>query len=433
MPSRPRLTFSRVEIAFGVVACLSILLIFIPKTWLSHTYTFDPLTYKPKVYGDTYSGGNSTAGWIDQAKQSWRCEIGNTLPNPFCSVQYVVLTDTWAGLDLRHYSTMKVFGEYEGDDEHIRIYLRNRHPDYFKIGSDTSTKYNMVEIPVESLSSGFTLNMKDFTVADWWVTENRIPLDRSHPEFNDIIYIEVQTGSRTQTGQHAIQLRKIVWSGNIISDEQLYKYLSIMWSSLILGYLLYRLISLNIALKKHQDYQKELVSINSLLNLKNREFEELAKTDQLTGLLNRIGMRECLYDCAKRWNKNRTPFSLIMIDIDHFKQVNDTFGHDVGDEILKGTATTLQSNIRSTDYLARWGGEEFILVCPNATLEQASTIAESLRSKLDGAHIHPDVKVSASFGVATMSQPELEPLFKLADEALYDAKARGRNCVSIRA
>lgn len=182
-------------------------------------------------------------------------------------------------------------------------------------------------------------------------------------------------------------------------------------------------------LRAHKRYQSELVSINKLLNLQNKQFEDLAKTDQLTGLLNRIGIREPLYQGLKRWQESRVPFAFVLIDIDHFKKVNDEHGHDVGDEILKGVAKLLGENVRKTDHLARWGGEEFILVCPNTNLEQAHSVADNLRAKLAEAKVHPAIPITASFGVAAMTQADLDHLFKSADDALYEAKGLGRNCV----
>lgn len=432
MPPLPRLALSKIEIAFGVLALVSISLIFLPKNWISQSYTFTPQQYTPSIYGDRYSGGNSDANWVDRPTHTWRCDLGNRHPTPFCSIQYIVLNDTWTGLDLRQFSKMTVYGQYQGNGEHLRIYLRNRHSDYYQIGEETSTKYNMVELPVNNLAAGITVQMKDFTVADWWVAQFNIPLDRSHPEFNDVIIIEAQTGSRSKSGSHNIQIQKIVWSGSILSDEQLYKYLAIMWSCLIFVYLFYRLASLKFAIEKHKNHQKELLSINNMLDLKSKEYEELAKRDQLTGLYNRVGIKEVLYDSAQQWKKHHTPLSFVLIDIDHFKKVNDSHGHDVGDAILKGAASTLQANIRQTDYLARWGGEEFLLVCPNTTIHQAASAAESLRAKLEASTIYEGIKVTASFGVATMTEPGLEHLFKAADLALYDAKENGRNKVCMK-
>lgn len=420
---------SRTEALLGMIACVSIILIFAPKDWIQRSLEIYPQDYEAVLTDDTYSNGNSEAIWLDADKQIWQCRMGNKFRSPYCSMRLSLFDDSWSGLNLSDYDTMTIWASYSGPSDSLRFYLRNRHPDYYQVGDDTSTKYNMVEIPVEQLDTGFTLNMADFNVADWWLVTKKIPLEKSHPEFNDVVFLEVQTGSQATFGDHTIRLRKVLWHGHLFSDETLYKGMVIAWCVLIFFLLLYRMIHLKLELRRNVKHQQELVAINKLLNLQNKQFEDLAKTDQLTGLLNRIGIRDVLYDGLNNWKERRTPFSFVLIDIDHFKQVNDSFGHDVGDQILKLTAKLLAENIRRSDFLARWGGEEFILVCPDTDLYQAQVLAELLRKKLEDAPLHPERQITASFGVSALSTPNLDDLFKRADAALYEAKTQGRNRV----
>lgn len=410
-------------------ACLSVAVLVIPREWLAYSYELDPRDYEAAVYDDVYSGGNSTVQWLDETLQAWKCSIGPKHRNPYCSMHISLLSEKGTGLDLSRFNKMKVWISYQGDASFIRLYLRNRHPKYFVVGDVSTTKYNIVEMPVDHLERGVDVNMRDFRVADWWLVQKKIDLEDSHPEFNDVMYVEVQTGSQVNHGEHVIQLQRLEFTGSLITEEALYKAMVILWTSLIFFVLVFRFIKLKWELNAHKSYQNELVSINRLLNLQNKQFEDLAKTDQLTGLLNRIGIREPLYNGLKRWQESRSPFAFVLVDIDHFKKVNDEHGHDVGDEILKGTAKLLSENVRKSDFLARWGGEEFILVCPNTNLEQAHSVAEHLRAKLADTQLHPKIPVTASFGVAAMTQADLDHLFKSADEALYEAKGLGRNCV----
>ncbi len=412
-----------------MMACLSVILIFMPKDWMSRHWEFIPTQYAASLSDDKYSGGNSNVSWLDQEQQLWKCELAGQYRNPYCSMLLDTLSDTWSGLDLRDYSQMTIWGSYEGNAEFVRIYFRNRHANYYVVGDPTSTKYNMVEIPVAELRNGITVNLKDFSVADWWLAHRKIALKDSHPEFNDIIYVEVQTGSQASGGIHKIQLKKITFRGNLISDENLYKGVVLLWSVLIFLLLLFRFIRLKLELNSNRSYQQELISINSFLNLQNKQFEDLAKTDQLTGLLNRIGIRDALYDGLSDFKRSGTLMSFILCDIDHFKRINDSYGHDVGDQILKSVAELFKNNSRSSDFLARWGGEEFILVCPNTDLQQAQVVAELLRKKLDASELHQEEKITASFGVATIAKPDLDGLFRSADLALYEAKDAGRNQV----
>ncbi|MGJ8682103.1 GGDEF domain-containing protein [Paraglaciecola sp.] len=415
------LSFSKVEIALSALACLSIILLLIPADSLTKTQTIYTKDYQAIVFADTVEGGQSNITWRDQAQNSWTCHLKDIAPNPFCSWQLTTVNAKGEGLDLSSFKQITLYGNTEGPSEFFRLYLRNRNHEYYKFGETNTTKYNSAELPVAKLSNGEPLNLKDMTVADWWLSANKISPELSHPEFNDVVFIEIQNGTLFREGVQEFQLEKIELSGPIISQEQLYKILIIIWIVSILSLLLFRVIILNRTLKSNLAYQKELVSINKLLNLENQKFEDLAKTDQLTGLLNRLGIRDVLYEGLTSWKRNKKPFSFVLLDVDHFKKLNDTFGHDIGDLVLKSLAQLLSDNIRPSDYLARWGGEEFILVCPNTDLVQAKQIAELLRSKVEKMELAQTGPITTSFGVATMATPDLDVLFKSADKALYQA------------
>jgi two-component system cell cycle response regulator len=167
---------------------------------------------------------------------------------------------------------------------------------------------------------------------------------------------------------------------------------------------------------------------------------ELAVTDQLTGLHNRRYMAGQLKALVERANQGGEPVSLLAIDIDHFKKINDTFGHDVGDAVLREFAVRLASNVRSIDIPVRHGGEEFLVVMPDTHLEDAHRIAERIRLHVAGEPFRPagaedSLNVTISIGVAASLPDESRPdgLLKRADEAMYQAKAAGRNRVIARA
>ncbi len=161
-----------------------------------------------------------------------------------------------------------------------------------------------------------------------------------------------------------------------------------------------------------------------------KRIEVLSITDQLTGLYNRFRINETLktnLDLAQRYE---TPFSVVILDIDDFKQVNDKHGHLEGDEVLKGLATILQDNVRRVDTVGRWGGEEFLLVLPETDLGAVTTTAEKIRLAVEQSNFGLVGKITCSFGVATY-QPdeEIESLLQRADGFLYAAKQQGKNCV----
>jgi two-component system cell cycle response regulator len=167
---------------------------------------------------------------------------------------------------------------------------------------------------------------------------------------------------------------------------------------------------------------------------------ELAVTDQLTGLHNRRYMATQLEALMERARHGGQPVSVLVIDIDHFKRVNDSFGHDVGDEVLAEFAVRLASNVRAVDLPVRHGGEEFVVVMPDTDLEDARRIAERIRLHAAGAPFRVMgggelLGVTISVGVAQSAGGGDTPtaLLKRADEAVYEAKARGRNRVIARA
>jgi two-component system, cell cycle response regulator len=167
---------------------------------------------------------------------------------------------------------------------------------------------------------------------------------------------------------------------------------------------------------------------------------ELAVTDQLTGLHNRRYMTGQLGALVTRAVRGGDPVSALMIDIDHFKKINDGFGHDIGDEVLREFAVRLASNVRAIDLPCRYGGEEFVVIMPGARLEDAQRIAERIRLHVAGSPfrvqgVSEPLSVTISIGVAATSGPgdSAEALLKRSDEAVYAAKAAGRNTVIARA
>jgi two-component system cell cycle response regulator len=167
---------------------------------------------------------------------------------------------------------------------------------------------------------------------------------------------------------------------------------------------------------------------------------ELAVTDPLTGLHNRRYMAGQLGALVRRAGRGGEPVAALLVDIDHFKPINDSFGHDVGDEVLREFAVRLATNVRAIDLACRYGGEEFVVIMPETGLETAHRIAERLRIHVAGspfrvAGVDEPLAVTISIGVAcTLGFDDTpEALLKRADEAVYDAKAAGRNQVVARA
>jgi diguanylate cyclase (GGDEF)-like protein len=167
-----------------------------------------------------------------------------------------------------------------------------------------------------------------------------------------------------------------------------------------------------------------------------KRLEELATTDGLTGLLNKRALGEAAVQKLRSAHRFKKPLSVLICDIDHFKQVNDTYGHDVGDVVIRGFGDVLRRIKRDTDLVGRFGGEEFVFVCEETNSAGAEHLAERVRAELAATVFQTELgalKVTCSVGVATYpaAGARWETLFKAADDALYASKRNGRNRVTV--
>ena len=176
-------------------------------------------------------------------------------------------------------------------------------------------------------------------------------------------------------------------------------------------------------------YQESLAQLASLTG----KLRELATTDSLTGLFNRRAFMDRAETEWARHLRYKHPVGCVMLDVDHFKQVNDTHGHAAGDAVLQHVGALMRASLRTTDLSARVGGDEFMALMPDTTMEGAFSMAERLLMRLLGrplAGLERDVRVTASIGVATSEGcATIDELFSRTDKALYQAKSAGRGCV----
>ncbi|MDJ0652643.1 MAG: diguanylate cyclase [Xanthomonadales bacterium] len=164
------------------------------------------------------------------------------------------------------------------------------------------------------------------------------------------------------------------------------------------------------------------------------QMKALANTDAMTGILNRRGMEQAASPLIERAIRYQSQLALLVFDVDHFKQINDRLGHGVGDQVLVDLALYLSRTLRSSDVLARFGGEEFAIILPDQTLQQAVETAQRLRQGIEDLDlpILPDASVTASVGVSVLSEGDrsLDDLLRRADRAMYRSKRGGRNRVT---
>jgi len=217
--------------------------------------------------------------------------------------------------------------------------------------------------------------------------------------------------------------------------------------SLITAFMLWRLMpvilsvpSTSILSKRNEELslaRSELEKVNKSLEeriqKRTEELEKIASTDSLTGLNNRRSIIDIAEQERERSIRYKHSFSILIIDIDHFKQVNDNHGHQTGDQILSNFARELEKTLRRSDHAGRYGGEEFLLVLPETNQNHATDLANRICKKIEAKNFSIDTTITCSIGVALMQRDEsLEELIKYADEALFKAKNQGRNCAVSR-
>jgi diguanylate cyclase (GGDEF)-like protein len=247
---------------------------------------------------------------------------------------------------------------------------------------------------------------------------------------------EVAQRIRAASGEHWIP---IIFLTGLVGDGDLAKgiavggddYLTKPVSQVVLAAKLH-------AMRRIADMRAKLLRVTSELEQANTRLREMVNVDGLTGLANRRYLEDLLAREWSRSTRNRTPISLLMVDVDHFKQYNDAFGHLNGDDCLRKVAAACRQTLqRGADAIARYGGEEFVAILPETPKHGAVNVGERMRERvlslgLTHSHSATHPRVTVSIGCATLvgeltSSPAL--LTEAADKMLYEAKSRGRNCV----
>ncbi|RZJ09924.1 MAG: GGDEF domain-containing protein [Rubrivivax sp.] len=379
----------------------------------------------------TNNGGNTEVKRGPADGYELLCTLHERYRYPYCGITLRFDPQRVKGVDLSEVRRLRLYLDYQGPGSTIKVQLRNASPAYgIPQNEQESAKYNHVEINADSVKSGMVeVDLKNFVVANWWMQQFHVAPHLGRPEFDNIVALEITTGTEAPLGNYRFVLNKIEYDVQYVSTERWYLGIMSIWLGLALLYLFLRLVRLQTVVRLQRLQSQELQEINQVLDARSKQLVHMATTDALTGAFNRKGLEDVLQQALADWRKFQHPLGLVLIDVDHFKSVNDTYGHQAGDRVLAGLAELVRQNVRAQDLLGRWGGEEFLLVCRDSGLPQAFAIAEKLRALIAG-HEFGGLRVTASFGVAALdSDRPLDQLFAAADAALYRAKAEGRNRV----
>jgi len=419
------------EYRFEVILCLMLLAtlaaVRFQEPLLSRSIMIEPRDakiYAPRFYGDQPLGGSSDIQIDPRRAMQWRCTLRAKYTYPYCG--YELLFDARTperGLNLSRYDSVTVDLDYRGPSDTFRIYIKNFDPRYSKPGIPDTLKFNKVEVAAKHGRDVVTLKLSDFGVAEWWVTQNKIRPALSVTQFDNVTEFEFQTGTLAPPGTYVFRVHRITLHGRLVSQAAWYASILAVWAAMIGLYLIYRIVRLR------RDLEQRRRSQAAALRLA-RFAEESARHDYLTRLLNRAGITE-LYHRMAMDRQRKGSFAAILLDIDHFKEVNDRFGHKTGDKVLTEIAAILNENMRASDIVGRWGGEEFLLVCGVEDEKDAERVAAKLREAIQAHDFSGVGHLTASFGVyhGREQMESLDWVTSRADAALYQAKEQGRNCV----
>ncbi len=357
---------------------------------------------------------------------------------PYCGISvYTDVVEATKGIDLSSYHTIRLKIDYEkgGDVDNpkkeLRLYLRNYNPEYSNPDDEYTIKYNGMQFSPAKFDGVIEIPIENLQVMTWWLADNKVAIEHSAPEYTNITRIDIATGAATAMGKHKIIIHQIEFEGEYIAKETLLFILLCSWVTLGLVFTLYEMRKSKAAYQKVHRRQRHLEKLNKSLRAQNYEFAELAHRDALTGALNRHAVQKWLDEQARQVRWDQSTLSFQYLDLDHFKKINDEYGHQMGDDILREFVMVVTSSIGSDDRLVRWGGEEFVVFCPDTNIEEATKKAEAIRKNVaNHLWVHGEA-LTCCIGVAQLQNERVTEAMARADEALYAAKRNGRNRVEV--
>jgi diguanylate cyclase (GGDEF)-like protein len=395
-----------------------------------------PSTKSTEYFYDTVlPDGTRAAGWVNKQQRHWRCTFPDKYQGHFpCGISVSINSNPVGGIDLSRYSHVKIKIRYQGSANNIQFSMRNYNSAYAVQHDPNSAKFMGVSIWTKELTPEMLLDIRQFTVGHWWLVQYHPPHKLAMPELHNVVSFNVDFPSVEEifVGQHDIWLDEITFVGDYVTAEHWYLTILGVWLAGIFAWIIFRYALLYKHSKQDALALDKLNKSNHELQLETDNLRKISTVDGLTKAFNRFGIHQIISNLSGIANNgNDARYALIMMDIDHFKKINDTRGHDAGDRVLQTLAEIISFHYRAKDFLGRWGGEEFLIILPGTSKEYAMEFAEKIRLIISETPFEPEnpLKVTASFGVAERnSNEDFSMTFKRVDTALYVAKANGRNC-----
>lgn len=381
---------------------------------------------------DRAAGGNSvTSVERNEKTLDWQCDVGAQYEWPFCEL-FINVAPMSKGFDFSRYDTFAIKMHVDGTgSRRMRLFMRHYEDGVANPRDQLSWKQNELQFDPPADGREIAIPLKSLNVASWWLTNNKIPVERAAVNISAVPVIQLSTAGVREERSQRILVEYLEFRGKYLNQEEIALVIAALWLVAGVLFLLLDFRQIRKALAVSHQRQQQLEQLNHLLTVENERVGSLAKRDPLTGVLNRAGIRDSLLENTIGVFEQKQTLSLLCCDVDHFKQVNDSFGHAAGDKVLVKLAKLLQKQVRQSDYVVRWGGEEFFLFCPNTGLDAAANLAEKLREVVENANWPHGLKVTMSVGVAELMKEPLQQFIDRADAALYRAKSGGRNRVEI--
>ncbi|WP_293931889.1 GGDEF domain-containing protein [Iodobacter sp.] len=433
MPAQKILTQWRIlqpiHFVLGLLIVLTATLLLWQHYGMNLYLRFDPSNFKKvSASDDRDTEGGKSLGSLSTSPKYWRldCQLKEGHRSPYCSID-LDLSHGKQGIDFSKYADLTIQYRYQDPREQINLVLINFNAEYSVEEDYRSQKFTEIYLPGALGWSTHTLKWNQFNVASWWIADKKIPPKWTDNEFSNIREIRVASGLYPKRINHQIDLAYIELHGKWISNNTLQLLLLLLWGASAACWLITELRRAMQALQHSNKQQQALKNAQEHLKETNQLLTERSMRDPLTLAFNREGLSVILAN-----EPPNTLSSIIFIDIDHFKKINDHYGHAIGDQVLCLLTQHIQQQIRPSEQLIRLGGEEFVLICQHSALAQAKQLAEKLRLWLFSQSWPTGSSLSCSFGVAERLENEsFEAALHRADLALYRAKAAGRNRVEL--
>jgi diguanylate cyclase (GGDEF)-like protein len=388
--------------------------------------------YQIDAIDDSKAGGDSKTALVKRDRRLiWDCTVGHRYEWPFCELT-VAIAPPPTGFDFSKYETVALKIHITGNgSRRMRLFMRNYDGTQADPNDQLSWKQNELQFDPED-ERETVISLSALNVASWWLTNNHIPVERAAVDVSSVPVVQLSTAGIREERSQQIAIDYVEFRGKWLTRGEVGLIVITLWLCAGILFLIFDFQQKHHALAAAQSRQKQLEALNRALTVENERVGSLARQDPLTGALNRAGIRDLLWQESILDNARKRPLSLLCCDLDHFKRVNDSFGHDTGDQVLVEFVRLVRASVRQRDYIVRWGGEEFFLFCPDTPLDAAVSLAKKLLETVAQGAWPNGLRLTMSVGVATIAHGEdLTAFIQRTDAALYEAKNAGRNRVVI--